>query len=286
MNLSVAIVFTGVDLRSAAFESPCLLGGTLLRRSLLCASVARIARAGGGIRSTLPYPFINPVHRLTVVIAQIINADRVNRQYISPIRRATRVLDAPSLCSIHGRPVMAKIASFRMLLLLLLAIQTVCPLSARAGTVVQCAGTVDVSFSPPLTNTVQSTIITVSEVHSPCLHLPLLELPFLLPATSGAQITRDISCTTLLSGGPGVSQVQWANGDSSTFNWNATANYVNGSIVVLRNGMVTAGRYAGETTAETLIESPVLGGGLDFLTACSAGGVPGLQGIYTSDIIP
>ncbi len=172
-------------------------------------------------------------------------------------------------------------------LLILLATLAIGSAQAQAGTAVQCTGTVDVTFSPPLTNTPQSTLITVSEVHNPCLHIPVGGLPFLLSASSSAQVSRVISCTTLQSGGPGTSLVQWANGDTSTINWTATVNYISGNIVVLRSGTVASGRYAGETTAETLIESPVLAGNLDFLAACNtAEGVPRTRGTYTSTYTP
>ena len=171
-------------------------------------------------------------------------------------------------------------------LLATLAMAAMAAIPALAGTAVLCTGTVEVTFSPPLTNTAQSTLISVTESHNPCTHVPAGGLPFLMSAHSSAQVSRMSSCSSLLTGGPGSSLVQWSNGDTSTYNWNASASFINGNILVLRTGTVTSGRYAGESTSETLIESPALAGNPDFLTACSTTGVPKVTGTYLSNVTP
>jgi hypothetical protein len=189
------------------------------------------------------------------------------------------------------------------LILVLLLMVTVCeniqstdaiviaqsPQQSQAQTVVQCTGTTSLTYSPGLTNTRQTVVITTNEALSHCLHIPdLPALPFLMPATSQTQLTRDNrTCTTLLAGGPGSQVLTWNNGETSTVNYVSTTNIVNGNIVSVQTGTITMGRYAGQSIIGTRIWTPLLGGQpIDFVTGCSSpGGITSLTGTLTFDIL-
>jgi hypothetical protein len=133
-------------------------------------------------------------------------------------------------------------------------------------------GTHSESYAPGLTNTTRLTVGTVAENVSGCLSLTQ---PAITSGTSSGSFASPNSCNNLLAGGPSTQTFTWNTGQTSTFSFNTLVNIVAGQIVLVSNGTVTAGAFAGETLAKTAVLTTNL-------SDCSTpAGLPGASGPLT-----
>ena len=151
---------------------------------------------------------------------------------------------------------------------------------ASAQSVV-CAGTETATYNPPLTNTQQPQQVTTTTSYSPCV---VLGVSGISSGTAYANAMRDLSCTTLLGGGPATRIINWSNGLSSTFTLTSTVNSVNGLLVVTLTGNISAGLFKDQSAVGVLTVNNL--SQADFLTACSGSGVVSLSGPSTLTIAP
>lgn len=120
---------------------------------------------------------------------------------------------------------------------------------AKALDHVQCAGSSAAEFSPGLTNSKHSVAISLNEV----LSCEGMGIPPQLTAVTQSKVARTLSCKTLLGGGAGRRVLNWSNGKSKTYDYISTSNLQNGNIVVVFDGRIVAGRYAGQKATATNI---------------------------------
>ncbi len=172
----------------------------------------------------------------------------------------------------------------RKLPLLVVLLWLAClPLGASAQFLVHCTGTETATFTPGLTNTPTMTQVSTDTNLSSCVHL--LVPPLLMPATSSSNPVREYSCLTLIGGGTSNRVINWANGETSHYTAQVTSNIVQGNLVVVRTGVITAGRYAGRSIVGTVVLTPLLGSSPDIGTKCATPeGLTSLSGVTTLEI--
>ncbi|RQS09783.1 hypothetical protein DIE07_15130 [Burkholderia sp. Bp9002] len=163
--------------------------------------------------------------------------------------------------------------------LLLITLTGFCE-QAGAQTVI-CTGTETQSFNPALTNTQRNLVVTDTASLSPCL---VVGVSGINSATESAQGVANLSCQTLLAGGPATKVIHWSNGQSSTFSYTATSSAVNGNFVITQTGNISAGLFKGQSAVGvstlTSLSQP------DFLTACAGSGITSVSGATTLTIVP
>ena len=140
--------------------------------------------------------------------------------------------------------------------------------TASALALHSCVGSQSSSYTPALTNTTQQTVVEGTETLSSC---PITTAPGVRSGTISFRADRLYSCLALLTGGPVTRFITWNTGQTSTFSANATVNIVDGQLVVLLNGTITAGLFVGAAG----IEEATLLGALD---RCDDSGVSSLSG--------
>jgi hypothetical protein len=128
-----------------------------------------------------------------------------------------------------------------------------------------CTESESVTYSPGLLNTRRPVDVTVDNV--------LWCASLTNPAVTGGRVRAtvhglDRSCTDLAAAGSGSYTITWNTGDTSRISYDRSANYVLGTLVIVENGTVTAGRFTGDSTTH-VVELPSLD-----LLACLA--EPGL----------
>lgn len=148
---------------------------------------------------------------------------------------------------------------------------------AGAVSVVRCAGTESVTYSPGLTDTPATTSTSINDILSPCVSaVPLW--------TGSATVSRTIpsltsSCLDLLRSGSSSKILDWSDATSSTFAYNTIVDRVRGQLIVNEIGTITSGRFRGSTALGTVVAP-------GDLTACSTStGLTRLTGVYTLDIL-
>jgi hypothetical protein len=142
---------------------------------------------------------------------------------------------------------------------------------AHAGvTLLVCAGTETATFSPPLTNTMQLTNVSVTEDVSLCL------LGGVTSGTASAAFQVPASCTGETFG-PVTLTYDWAGGQTSTVDYTTASitRLADGSDLAVGVGTVTAGLDQGAVAQDEIIE-PALNP-----LACAGAGVPGVSGPET-----
>ncbi|MGW4109722.1 hypothetical protein ACWEFJ_02460 [Actinosynnema sp. NPDC004786] len=149
--------------------------------------------------------------------------------------------------------------------------------AAPAGAVQQdvtCVGTATETISPGLKYATQNVTVTTNLIYSPCVSSD----PTVTAAVSGSTFTAPGSCLMLPDASSGTFVLNWNNGNTSTFAFNATTAIVGGNIVITRIGTITAGQFAGDT-AIRVVTYPALNP-LDCLTT----GVTSQTGVVTLTI--
>jgi hypothetical protein len=110
---------------------------------------------------------------------------------------------------------------------------------AHAVTVDQtCAGTEVTSYDPPLTFTSRPTTITVSGIYPSCTDSVAFN------GSYSETFTLTASCLALLDSGSTTRTFVWGDRQTSTFDYNVTANEVGGQLIVTNTGLITAGKFA------------------------------------------
>ncbi|MTE22419.1 hypothetical protein F0L17_25620 [Streptomyces sp. TRM43335] len=107
-----------------------------------------------------------------------------------------------------------------------------------------CTENESVSYSPGLLTTPRTVDVTVHNVLS-CTSLTD-------PAVTRGQVRATIhgldrSCTDLAASGSGSYTITWNTGETSTISYHRSANYVLGTLVIVENGTVTAGKFTGDS---------------------------------------
>lgn len=149
------------------------------------------------------------------------------------------------------------------------------PPAAASTTLAACTGNETVTFSPPLTNTLRPTTLTVTGNVSCTQLLP----PATYTGTYGGTFQRDYSCLTLLNGGPGSRTITWSDHKTSTFTFQSQNNAVNGQFVALRTGSISGQRFNGAGAVEE-------GTGLADLTACTTQGLSQVNTLTVLTLTP
>ncbi|MBB5867269.1 hypothetical protein F4553_000648 [Allocatelliglobosispora scoriae] len=127
------------------------------------------------------------------------------------------------------------------------AVATAAPAHAAGPLLVQCAGTEQDTFTPPIRSTQQT--ITV-RVHATLL-CPLNGV--VTSATLDYTYTHiGLSCTNAGTGGPGSLPIRWSNGQNSTFQFNVDVTLVNGTYVVRKIGFISSGLFTGYNAVRLL----------------------------------
>jgi hypothetical protein len=139
--------------------------------------------------------------------------------------------------------------------------------SAGAATLVSCTGDESGTFSPALTNTLQ-TVTYGLDVSYGCSVSPTI--------TSGTVSSSSAvplsSCASLTAGGLRARTITWNTSETSTITFLAVATTGSGDTINIdRTGTVTAGKYLGALTHESFTTS------ID-RSVCSSTGVPGYDG--------
>lgn len=112
-----------------------------------------------------------------------------------------------------------------------------------------CAENESVTYSPGLLTTPRPVDVSVYNVLS-CTSLSD-------PAVTGGHVQAAIrglnrSCSDLAASGSGSYTITWNTGETSTINYNRSANYVLGTLVIVENGTVTAGKFTGDSTTHVV----------------------------------
>lgn len=148
------------------------------------------------------------------------------------------------------------------------------PASAATLQIV-CNGTAHTTYSPPLTNTPQTTTVSGQDtggnapgtLNPPCVNAANPGLTYFVATFSSS--VPDLSCalTQPLTGSFGTEVFTWNDGSKSTWQWTTALVQTNeqGQLVGTFTGPVTKGRYQGGFITEVSIE---VAGGL-----CLSGGV-------------
>ncbi|MFD7919810.1 hypothetical protein ACFV3R_11360 [Streptomyces sp. NPDC059740] len=119
---------------------------------------------------------------------------------------------------------------------------------ASAATVVTCAGTQNISYSPGLTNTPRSVTAQGTNNLGPCV-VPNTDIT---AGTITFGSTGDYSCQGLLASTQEVNVVHWSDGSTSTLQVTRTATKVNGQLINTFTGSVTSGTFHGASVVWTI----------------------------------
>lgn len=153
------------------------------------------------------------------------------------------------------------------------------------GPTLNCTGWSYTTYSPGLTNTVRPTTVTVAgrynviEEHSPtgsCLGVGTA-------ASSGRRdVTAllDVSCNAVLTE-TGTETIRWNDGESTSFDFTATAAHVGSNTVLTETGTVTSGEFLGQHVVETFTAA-----NLAFTDCATATGVTSLDYATVLTVLP
>ena len=159
------------------------------------------------------------------------------------------------------------------------------PAHALGGATLNCTGWSYTTYSPGLTNTVQPVTVTVDgdlglvDDHSPtgtCLALGTA-------ATAGERdvtAVLTIGCNQLLTE-TGVETIAWNDGQSTSFQFTATAAHTSATVVLTETGTVTSGEFLGEHVVETFTAPNTA-----FLDCATPAGVTSLNYATVLTILP
>ena len=156
---------------------------------------------------------------------------------------------------------------------ILLALLTAAALAAAASaspaaTLVTCSGQQTSTYQPGITTTSRQTTVAGSETFD----CASATHPSLAAATVTFSAVREYSCLSLLDGGPIARTIAWSTGAGSTLTGTSAVQIVDGQLVVVVTGTITAGLLRGASAVEQI----TLVGALD---ACDdTAGVSELEG--------
>lgn len=152
--------------------------------------------------------------------------------------------------------------------------------------IVVCSGTDSVTYSPGVTYTPASITSSIDRKLTTCVHL--VAPPLFMTGTRQGQVTATFSCSDLLADRAGVGRIDWANGESTTYDFTGTVTFVNGNVTLTTSGTVVSGRYLGKTVSTVSVYTPLLGDEpVDFVDGCnSEDGLTSLSGVISFTILP
>lgn len=154
---------------------------------------------------------------------------------------------------------------------------------AEALNLVTCTGTHTTNWSPGLTNTSQTIVVSTTSNWSPCVSL---SFPLVTSASSSESFQSTFSCQSLLL--PTSSRtwvISWSDGVTSTYTFNATINNIGTlNTTIVGVGAIVDGRYKGANATSTFL----LGNLQSTLNdSCdTATGVTSVSGLSTLVITP
>ncbi|ROP42450.1 hypothetical protein EDD40_7952 [Saccharothrix texasensis] len=124
------------------------------------------------------------------------------------------------------------------------------PSSAHAAPVdLLCTENESVSYSPGLLTTPRPVDVDVHNILSCTSPTD--------PAVTGGHVRATVrglnrSCTNLAASGIGSYTITWNTGETSTIDYNRSATYVLGTLVITETGTVTAGKFTGDSTTHVV----------------------------------
>lgn len=128
-------------------------------------------------------------------------------------------------------------------------------LAASGSSLVSCTGQETVNYNPPLTDTPKNTIVTINgKLGSGALDgLCTASGTGITSGTYSETFTRPgASCAQVAFNDPGSRVITWNDGTQSTFTFTAQIQTLPAASVVTLTGSITAGRFAGHATVETI----------------------------------
>jgi len=167
---------------------------------------------------------------------------------------------------------MRKIIASLVAVLALVATVFVMAPSASALNLAACTGSTTTSYSPALTNILQSTTATGTDSASVCVVPTNLALTSFTGPFTG---TQDLSCTSILTPGSGTETLYWNNSQVSQWSWTNDFQNVNGIETGTATGPITSGPLAGSTLTQVIALTP------NALANCATTGVASVTGSST-----
>ncbi|UPT36255.1 hypothetical protein [Pseudomonas amygdali] len=123
---------------------------------------------------------------------------------------------------------------------------------AEAVNLVTCTGTHTTNWSPGLTNTSQTIVVSTTSSWNPCVSL---SFPLVTSASSSESFQSTFSCESLLL--PTSSRtwvISWSDGVTSTYKFNATINNIGTlNTTIVGVGAIVDGRYKGTNATSTFL---------------------------------
>ncbi|WIE70310.1 hypothetical protein [Curtobacterium sp. MCLR17_054] len=154
--------------------------------------------------------------------------------------------------------------------------------SAAPLTTVSCTiGQEHQTYSPGLTLTPAIQQSTTTSQYGPCVGLG--------DSTGGSAkidsskpTQKPISCLSLLQTASGQYTIKWANGKTSTWQWNLMVNQASSGFTRVQSGKITSGLFAGSTATRI---STGTGNDLNQILGCATGGAPVTSATYASTLL-
>jgi hypothetical protein len=153
--------------------------------------------------------------------------------------------------------------------------------AAAAGTDLTCTppSSASLRFNPPLTNSPQPSLFSISRQYGPCVAPTHPEVTAGVSTVAG--LTPDATCARLLGAQPVTITITWNTGQTTTLSGNSVNSIVGVNLVSITTGTVTAGLFAGDTFVHTAVYT-----GTDLLLCLAGlGTVSSLFGLITLEII-
>jgi hypothetical protein len=143
-----------------------------------------------------------------------------------------------------------------LIALLLIAVGSI-PFStaeaAATGTDLTCTppSSASLTFNPPLTNSPQPSLFSISRQYGPCVAPTHPEVTAGVSTVAG--LSPDATCARLLGAQPVTITISWNTGQTTTLSGNSLNTIVGVNLVSTTTGTVTAGLFAGDTFVHTAV---------------------------------
>jgi hypothetical protein len=153
--------------------------------------------------------------------------------------------------------------------------------AAAAGTDLTCTppSSASLRFDPPLTNSPQPSLFSISRQYGPCVAPTHPEVTAGVSTVAG--LSPDATCARLLGAQPVTITITWNTGQTTTLSGNSVNSIVGVNLISTTTGTVTAGLFAGDTFVHTAVYT-----GTDLLLCLAdLGTVSSLFGQITLEIV-
>jgi len=158
------------------------------------------------------------------------------------------------------------------------SVATAAPLTTVSCTV----GAETQTYSPGLTRTPAVQQSTTTSSYSPCLGVGASQTGGSARIDSSKPTQKPISCLSLLQTATGEYTIRWANGKTSTWQWDLMVNQASSGFTRIQSGKITSGLFAGSTATRV---STGTGNDLNQITGCLTGGAPVTSATYASTLL-